>query len=59
MDYLGLAVTLANHGHPEYWGDVERVLRNQMIESQVTDGSWLHSDPSRADTLQFTWHAIG
>jgi hypothetical protein len=41
MDFLGLAVTLANHGHPEYWGDVERMLRNQMVESQLCDVSWL------------------
>jgi hypothetical protein len=59
MDYLGLAITLANHGHPEYWDDIERTARNQMIESQVTDGSWLVSDPSLPDTEQFTWRAIG
>ena len=44
MDFLGLAVTLANNGHPEYWGDVERMVRNQMAESQVTDVSWLPSE---------------
>ena len=59
MDYVGLAVTLANHGHPEYWGDVERVVRNHLIESQSVDGSWLVSDPSRADTPQFTWREVG
>ena len=59
MDYIGLAVTLANHGHPEYWGDVERVVRNQLIESQLVDGSWLHSDASRPDEAQFTWRDIG
>ena len=59
MDYVGLAVTLANHGHPEYWGDVERTVRNQLIENQVVDGSWLQSDATRPDTDQFTWHAIG
>ena len=59
MDYVGLAVTRANHRHPEYWGDVERTVRNQLIENQVTDGSWLHSDPSRADTEQFTWRDVG
>jgi DUF1680 family protein len=59
MDYIGLAVTLANHGHPEYWGDVERVVRNHLIESQVADGSWLVSDPQREDTSQFSWHNIG
>jgi len=59
MDYLGLAVTLANHGHPEYWGDIERTVRNHLVESQVKDGSWLKSDPSRPDTEQFTWRHVG
>ena len=59
MDYLGLATTLANHGHPEYWGDVERIARNHLIESQLVDGSWLESDSSPEDTAQFTWRDIG
>jgi len=59
MDYLGLAVTLANHGHPEYWSDIERVTRNHLIESQVKDTSWLNSDSTREDTEQFTWRNIG
>lgn len=59
MDYLGLAVTLANHGHPEYWGDVERVARNHLVESQAKDLSWLKSDSTREDTEQFTWRDIG
>ena len=58
MDYIGLAVTLANHGHPEYWGDVERVVRNQLIESQAHNLSWMKSDPARPDTEQFTWRDI-
>lgn len=58
MDFLGLAVTLANHGHPEYWGDVERMLRNQLVESQLVDGSWLASG-DKADTAQFSWRDIG
>ena len=72
MDFIGLAVTLANNGHPEYWGDVERTLRNQLVESQVTDASWLAPagavpifrstkmglSPS-PDTDQFTWREVG
>jgi hypothetical protein len=58
MDYIGLAVTLANNGHPEYWGDVERMLRNQLVESQLTDGSWLKPG-TRRDTAQFTWRDVG
>ena len=58
MDFLGLAVTLANNGHPEYWGDVERMLRNQLAESQVSDVSWL-KPRSKPDTEQFTWRDVG
>ncbi len=59
MDYIGLGTTLANHGHPEYWDDVERTVRNQLIESQVVDASWLHGDPNRPDSQQFTWRDVG
>lgn len=58
MDFLALAVTLANNGHPEYWGDVERMVRNQLVESQVSDGSWLKSG-DKADTFQFSWRNVG
>jgi len=59
MDYVGLAITLANHLHPEYWADVERAVRNHLVESQLSDGSWLVSDSAREDTEQFTWREIG
>jgi hypothetical protein len=58
MDYIGLAVTLANHGHPEYWGEVERAVRNHLIESQVLDTSWLKSNPNKPDTKEFSWRDI-
>ncbi len=58
MDFVGLAVTLANHGHPEYWGDVERVVRNQLAESQATELSWLKPATGKTDTDQFTWHDL-
>jgi hypothetical protein len=58
MDYLGLAATLANHGHPEYWGDMERVLRNQLIENQAHDLTWLKGGSGQSDTAQFSWHDI-
>ena len=58
MDFIGLAVTLANNGHPEYWGDVERMVRNQLVESQMIDGSWLKPG-DKPDTEQFTWRDVG
>ena len=60
MDFAGIGVTLANHGHPEYWGDMERLARNQFVESQVSDVSWLGSgNGGQPDTDQFTWREIG
>ena len=59
MDYAGVGVTLANHGHPEYWGDMERLARNHYAESQVHDASWLKSGNARPDTAQFTYRDIG
>ena len=59
MDFAGIGVTLANHGHPEYWGDMERLARNHYVESQVRDASWLKSDNARPDTAQFTYRDIG
>ncbi|MHB0857072.1 MAG: hypothetical protein ACYC5M_05825 [Anaerolineae bacterium] len=59
MDYMGLIVTLANHGHPEYWGDAERLLRNHLVESQVRDVSFLTNEDTREDTYQFSWRDIG
>jgi hypothetical protein len=59
MDFAGVGVTLANHGHPEYWGDMERLARNHYVESQVRDASWLESDSTRSDTPQFTYRSIG
>lgn len=59
MDFAGVGVTLANHGHPEYWADMERLARNHYVESQVRDASWLVSDDARPDTAQFTYRRIG
>ena len=65
MDFAGIGVTLANHGHPEYWGDMERLARNHYVESQIRNVTWLESNNdgkehrSRPDTEQFTWRDIG
>jgi hypothetical protein len=59
MDYIGLGVTLANGGHPEYWDRIERTVRNHLVESQISDVSWLKSDSSKRDTHQFTWDRVG
>lgn len=59
MDFMGLTITLANHGHPEYYDIAEKLLRNHLVESQLTDGSWLGCDTSKTDTDQITYRNIG
>lgn len=58
MDFVALSTTLANNGHPEYWGDIELMLRNQLAESQVVDVSWLNPG-DKPDTKQDTWCDVG
>ena len=64
MDFAGIGVTLANHGHPEYWGDMERLARNHYVESQITDGAWLETGAwppagrGGPDTDQFSWRDV-
>lgn len=57
MDYLGTAVTLANHGHPEYFDNIERIVRNHLIESQY-NGGWLKGE-NKADSEYETTKDLG
>lgn len=36
VDMMESAIWLAKGGYPEYWEVAERILRNQLVESQVT-----------------------
>ncbi len=58
MDFAVLGATLAKHGHGEYWDDLERLMRNHLVESQVRDVSWLGEGDDRPDTSQFTWRDV-
>jgi hypothetical protein len=59
MDYMGLLVTLANNGFPEFWDDAECLLRNHLLESQARNTAWLNSSHEKPDTIQFSSRAIG
>lgn len=37
MELINCALQLARAGHPEYWDDVDRMLRNHLTESQFLD----------------------
>jgi hypothetical protein len=37
----GIAATLSNAGAGDYWDDVDRLARNQLVENQLTDYEWV------------------
>ncbi|RTE11503.1 hypothetical protein [Paenibacillus whitsoniae] len=41
VDLIATGITLARSGYVEYWGTVERFLRNHLAESQLLDLSWV------------------
>ncbi len=38
-DMLNLAIALATEGYPEYWDDVERYARNQLLQNQFASAA--------------------
>jgi DUF1680 family protein len=42
-DYMETALYLARAGYSEYWTDVERFVRNHLLENQVTTVNWVKS----------------
>ena len=41
VDLISCGITLARSGYTEYWGVVERFLRNHLTESQLLDLDWV------------------
>ena len=50
MDYLELTLLLALDGDESKWGDAEKIVRNHLIESQLTGTHWAESGQSRPET---------
>jgi hypothetical protein len=40
-DCIEAAIYLAQNGHPQQWAEAERYLRNHLMESQMTNVSWV------------------
>jgi DUF1680 family protein len=40
-DMIGIAVKLTQAGVGDYWDDLDRWVRNQFAENQLTDGQWI------------------
>jgi hypothetical protein len=49
---IRLALELIKEGHTEYWNDIERFVRNQLIENQFRNLETLHADPKVARGVQ-------
>jgi hypothetical protein len=50
---IRLALELIKEGHTEYWNDIERFVRNQLIENQFRNLETLHiADPKVARGIQ-------
>jgi hypothetical protein len=50
---IRLALELIKEGHTEYWNDIERFVRNQLIENQFRNLERLHiADPKLARGIQ-------
>lgn len=49
VDLIATGITLARNGYVEYWGTVERFIRNHLAESQLLDLNWVEQldDKSR------------
>lgn len=47
MDYMDLTLLLAVEGDESKWGEAERILRNHLIESQLTHADWTEAGPVR------------
>ena len=63
---LWIAVLLAKAGYEEYWGDVERITRNQLVESQLTEAAvqrgirngWVKVSTVKEDTAQTSYQDV-
>ncbi|SRR5579884_97500 len=49
MDYIHLALALTRAGKTAYFEDIERAVRNHLVESRVKHGDWLPKRPDAAD----------
>lgn len=48
VDAISVAITLAKSGYPEYWGIVERFVRNQLTESQLLNVDWIEQADNKS-----------
>jgi hypothetical protein len=52
VDLIACGITLAKSGYVEYWGVVERFLRNHLAESQLLDLDWVEQTDDKSNDIQ-------
>jgi DUF1680 family protein len=57
-DTLNLAILLAAQGHPEYWDDVERFSRNQLVQNQYGSAATVLGPEAGDDLPPDVQHAL-
>ncbi|HLI00590.1 MAG TPA: hypothetical protein VKV06_07370 [Acidimicrobiales bacterium] len=55
VDLVSAGCALARCGYHEYWGIVERFVRNHLAESQLLDVSWVDQDSAPEIPDQVGW----
>lgn len=51
VDLIATGITLAQSGYVEYWGVVERFIRNHLTESQLLDLDWVQQTDDRSNDV--------
>lgn len=51
VDMIATGITLAQNGYSEYWGVVEKYLRNHLTETQLTDLEWVKDLDHKNDDI--------
>lgn len=51
VDLISTGITLAQSGYVEYWGTVERFLRNHLTESQLLDLDWVQQSEDSSNDI--------
>jgi hypothetical protein len=51
VDAISTCLTLAGAGYPEYWGCVERFVRNQLTEAQLLDTAWIEESQDKSGDI--------
>ncbi len=53
-DFIDAALTLARNGHPEYFADAERFIRNGLLAAQIVATDWI-AQSEKADTDDYAY----